>query len=123
MPSCPGASQPCGQLASQQRWFLASGDDEDDDDDDDGEDDGEDGGDDEDGDEDGDDEENADGDIDANLGSGWQVASQQKLGGDPIKEISDHSHWKTEYDKYHWVLWIRKFRGSGPKVNSVLACG
>ena len=55
MPSCPGASQPCGQLASQQRWFLASGDDEDDDDDDE-EDDGEDGGDDEDGDEDGGDE-------------------------------------------------------------------
>ena len=49
MPSCPGASQPCGQLASQQRWFLASGDDDDDYD-------GEDGGDDEDGDEDGDDE-------------------------------------------------------------------
>ena len=76
MPSCPGASQPCGQLASQQRWFLASGDDDDDNekkkDDDDGDDDGEDGygGDDEDG----------DGDIDANLASGWQVASQQKVG-------------------------------------------
>ena len=35
----------------------------------------------------------------------WRQADKlpvsKRWGGDPIKDISDHSHWKTEYYKHH----------------------